>query len=223
MLEEIINELKKFGNAQTKKIFLNHGCDTNLFGVKIGDLNKIIKKFKLKKDDQVLFELLNTEIMDAKILALKLIDPKLITFEYAEKLLNESKYYMYNEYYLSPLIAKTDFGLKFANKYFKSNNDTFKACSYAIYANMILNENKDITLDFIIQKFNDIKENITKKYKHFNRAKYQMVSFIIASGLKFDQIKNEAISFYDIFKNIIIDYGNTNCKIPDIKKYLIKK
>ena len=44
--EEVMAELEAYGNEQTKKTFLNHGAAEPLFGVRVGDMKKILKHIK---------------------------------------------------------------------------------------------------------------------------------------------------------------------------------
>lgn len=50
-LDEVMEQLKNRGSAQTVKTFRNHGANGEMFGVKVGDLKKILKHIK---DDQKL-------------------------------------------------------------------------------------------------------------------------------------------------------------------------
>ena len=43
-LSETMEELKSYGNDQTKKTLLKHGAKEPFYGVKVGDLKKILKK-----------------------------------------------------------------------------------------------------------------------------------------------------------------------------------
>lgn len=45
-IEQIMKDLEKMGTLSVKKIFINHGAQEPLFGVKIADLKKIQKKIK---------------------------------------------------------------------------------------------------------------------------------------------------------------------------------
>lgn len=47
--EEIMKELERLGNEQTKMTFIRHGAMEPLFGVKIGDLKKLVKYVKKTK------------------------------------------------------------------------------------------------------------------------------------------------------------------------------
>ena len=43
-LKEIMTELKSFADERTKNTLMNHGGKEPIFGVKVGDLKKILKK-----------------------------------------------------------------------------------------------------------------------------------------------------------------------------------
>jgi len=44
--QEILRELQEFGDEQTKNTLMRHGAKERLFGVKVQDLKKILKKTK---------------------------------------------------------------------------------------------------------------------------------------------------------------------------------
>lgn len=48
-IEQIMKDLEKMGTPSVKKIFINHGVQEPLFGVKIADLKKIQKKLKKQR------------------------------------------------------------------------------------------------------------------------------------------------------------------------------
>ena len=65
--EEVLEELKSYGNEGTKKVALNHGAREPIFGVKVQDMKKIVKK--VKKNHQLSLELYATGNADAMYLA----------------------------------------------------------------------------------------------------------------------------------------------------------
>src|SRR5262245_25129830 len=66
-VKDVVAELKKFGNAQTKKTWMIHGAKEPCFGVKVEDLKKIQKRVKM--DYQLALDLYDTGIADAMYLA----------------------------------------------------------------------------------------------------------------------------------------------------------
>jgi len=65
--KDVVAELKKFGNAQTKKTWMNHGAQEPCLGVKVEDMKKIQKRVKM--DYQLALDLYDTGIADAMYLA----------------------------------------------------------------------------------------------------------------------------------------------------------
>ena len=64
---DIVAELKKLGNAQTKKTWMTHGAQEPCLGVKVEDMKKIQKRVKM--DYQLALDLYDTGIADAMYLA----------------------------------------------------------------------------------------------------------------------------------------------------------
>lgn len=85
--DELNAELQALENPNTIKIFRNHGCPETLelYGLKIGDLKKIIRREKLKKNHELAVELIESNNSDLIYLGLLAIDPNKITTEQIEK------------------------------------------------------------------------------------------------------------------------------------------
>lgn len=78
-INEIITKLEEYGNSQTKSIYLRHGAKEPFFGVKVGDLKKIVKK--VKTNHPLALELCDTGNSDAMYLAGLIADPIMVTKE----------------------------------------------------------------------------------------------------------------------------------------------
>jgi len=74
-----MKELESLGSAQTKKTYISHGGRKPIFGVTAGDLNKLIKEYKLKNNHKLALELYATGNYDAMYLAGLIADAKKIT------------------------------------------------------------------------------------------------------------------------------------------------
>ena len=70
--KEILKELKGHGDAATKKMLINNGAKEPVFGVKVADLKKIMKR--VKKDHASSLELFATGNSDAMDLAALISD-----------------------------------------------------------------------------------------------------------------------------------------------------
>ncbi len=65
--EEIMQKLEELGSEQTKQIYKNHGVREPHFGVKIGDMKKLVKF--VKKDHELALKLYDSDNHDAMYLA----------------------------------------------------------------------------------------------------------------------------------------------------------
>ena len=43
-VDEVMVELEAMGNEQTKKVLMKHGAKEPFYGVKVGDMKKIVKR-----------------------------------------------------------------------------------------------------------------------------------------------------------------------------------
>ena len=64
---QILEELKPLGSDSYKRVIFKHGVKEPCYGVKIGDMQKIVKRIKM--DYQLALDLYDTGVYDAMYLA----------------------------------------------------------------------------------------------------------------------------------------------------------
>ena len=72
-LKEALKQLKSLGDEKVVKQNKKRGAGDNQFGVKHGDIRKIAAK--IKKDHKLALELWETGNIDARLLAILLLEP----------------------------------------------------------------------------------------------------------------------------------------------------
>ena len=95
-LEATMALLQAKGNAQTKKTLLRHGAKEPLFGVKIGDLKKILRE--TGRDHSLALELYQTGNSDAMYLAALMADEKQILQSELQAWAEDAYWYYLSEY-----------------------------------------------------------------------------------------------------------------------------
>src|SRR5690606_29131531 len=113
--EEIMIKLEELGSEQTKKIYQNHGVKEPYFGVKIGDLKKLVKY--VKKDHDLALKLFESGNHDAMYLAGLSVNPKLMTKETLQNWAQQAYWYMVAEYTVAQVTAESDFALELAREW----------------------------------------------------------------------------------------------------------
>ena len=94
--KDIVAELKKLGNAQTKKTWMTHGAQEPCFGVKVEDMKKIQKRVKM--DYQLALDLYDTGIADAMYLAGLIADDAKMTKKDLQKWIQGASWGMVAEF-----------------------------------------------------------------------------------------------------------------------------
>lgn len=78
-LKEVLSQLKAQGDEKVFARNKKHGAGDNQFGVKLGDIRKLEKKIKV--DHDLALELWETENMEARLLAIRIMEPNKLSSE----------------------------------------------------------------------------------------------------------------------------------------------
>ncbi|EAD7602144.1 DNA alkylation repair protein [Listeria monocytogenes] len=214
--DELNAELQALENPNTIKIFRNHGCPETLelYGLKIGDLKKIIRREKLKKNHELAIELIESNNSDLIYLGLLAINPNKITIEQIEKW-NVAFRETWSQltFGLASVVSKRDDALLFAKKWVESDYDLTKSMGWQIYSEHI---NDLPEVEALLQRAKDTLQTES------NRTRYSMNNFIISCGIYNDDLHEKAIEVATSVGKVHVNLGNTSCKVPDAISYIEK-
>ena len=216
--EEIMLKLEELGSQQTKKVFLNHGVKEPYFGVKIGDLKKLVKY--VKKDHELALKLYDSGNHDAMYLAGLSINPKLISKETLQDWVAKAYWYMVAEYTVAQVAAESDYALELAREWMKSKEEMIAVCGWSTYSNYLsITPDDGLDLTEIRGLLEQIKNTI---HEEKNRVRYVMNSFVISVGAYVKDLNEEAKNIADSIGKVHVDVGNTACKVPLATEYIKK-
>lgn len=133
--EEMMQKLEELGSDQTKRIFLNHGVKEPYFGVKIGDLKKLVKY--VKKDQELALQLYHSGNHDAMYLAGLSVNPKLMAKEDLQEWAKKAYWYMVAEYTVAQIAAESEYALELANEWMSSEQEMIAVVGWSTYANLM--------------------------------------------------------------------------------------
>jgi 3-methyladenine DNA glycosylase AlkD len=216
--EEIMQKLEELGSEQTKQIYKNHGVKEPYFGVKIGDLKKLIKY--VKKDHDLALKLYDSGNHDAMYLAGLSVNPKIITKETLQDWAKKAYWYMAAEYTVAQVTAESDYALELAREWMKSEEEMIAVCGWSTYANYIsITPDDQLDIAEISTMLDQVKNTI---HKERNRVRYVMNGFIISAGTYVAELKEEAKQIAETIGKVHVDVGNTACKVPLASDYIKK-
>ncbi|NBD26643.1 DNA alkylation repair protein [Paenibacillus glycinis] len=208
--EETMRQLASMGSEQTKKTFLNHGAQEPLFGVKIGDLKKLVKA--VKKDQALAYALYESGNSDAMYLAGLSVDPGALTMERLRDWALRANWYLLAETTVPGLAAESPHGRALAMEWIASPLELVACCGWSTYANLAsITPDGELDLDELRGLLRLAGESI---HSERNRVRYAMNAFVIAAGGYVKPLHAEAKAVAETIGKVRVDVGNTACKVP---------
>jgi 3-methyladenine DNA glycosylase AlkD len=217
-VEEIMEKLEELGSEQTKNTFINHGASGSVFGVKVGDLKKLVKY--VKKDQELALALYDTGNSDAMYLAGLSVNPKLMTKETLQNWVQKASWYLLAEYTVAGVAAESPFALELAHEWMDSDEEMTAVAGWNTYANY-LSITPDDKLDLEEIRALLIRAETTI-HQEKNRVRYCMNGFVISVGAYVTALHDEAIRAAETIGKVHVNMGKTACKVPPAVPYIKK-
>lgn len=229
-LEGVLLELQKMGSEQTKKVLSRHGAREPFYGVKVGDMKKIVSKIKKNRKldpaaypqdlHELALELYQTGISDAMYLAGLIADPRQFTLETLEDWVKKADWYMISDYTVAGMAAESRFAWDLGLKWIESLDEFIASAGWATLSGFLsICDNRDLDQ----QKLEELLGRIPKEiHSSPNRVRYSMNNFIIALGSFVPDFTDRAKKVGILIGDVDVDMGGTACKVPRIEEYLNK-
>lgn len=217
-LLEVMTELNAFGDPQTKKTLMRHGAQEPLFGVKVQDLKKILKK--TKKNHSLSLELYATGNADAMYLAGLMADEKQITKEQLDTWVDQAYCSSLNEYAVPWVAAETRYGFELGMKWIKSKEEGIAVAGWSTLSSYAA-VHPDEMLD--IETYSKLLDQVENEiHASQNKVKYSMNGFVISVGSYISELTEKSKEVASRIGIVTVDMGGTACKVPLASDYIAK-
>lgn len=218
MLEDVMDKLEAMGTEQTKKTFMRHGASEPLFGVKIGDLKKLVKE--VKKDQELAKALYKTGNSDAMYLAGLTVNPQQMGKEELQSWAAKANWYMPAEYTVASVAAESPHALELAREWLQSPDELIATCGWSAYGNYIsITPDEKLDIPEIRALLGQIETTI---HGERNRVRYNMNMFVIIVGSYVQALHDEALAVAAAIGKVDVNVGQTACKVPLAGEYIAK-
>lgn len=200
MVNQILVKLQQLGDEKTKNKYIKDGCDTDVYGVKVGDLKKLIREFKLKHNNQLAIELIETKNYDAMYLGFLIMDPSGIDKDLFIKWSEYTMYYRIRIHSLAYGMAE-HVEFEYFIDYFKNQlTDYQQSIYYAILAGRIIID-PDYNNVELVEIGYYIGANInSNQYQNMPMTKVEMHSLIGYIGMQIPSAADEMIAIAEKFQ-----------------------
>lgn len=216
--KEILFELEEYGDEKTKNMYITIGAKEPLFGVKVQDLKKVLKK--TKKNHELSLELYATGNYDAMYLAGLMADEKQITTEQLELWVGQAYFSYLSEYTVPWVAAETKYGFELGLKWIQSDIETIASAGWGTLAYFAaVHEDEKLDTETYIKLLNKVEKEI---HGAKNRVRYAMNGFVIAVGSYVKALTEKSKEVAQKIGKVTVDAGGTACKVPLANDYIDK-
>lgn len=215
---EVFTELEKYGNEGTKRVLVKHGAREPFFGVKVGDLKKLVKKIKV--NHPLAMELYDTGNTDAMYLAGLISNPAEMTKEDLHGWAQKAYWYMLSEYTVAWVAADSNHGFEIALEWIQSEEERIASAGWGTLSSLMsIKSDEELDIEKLRELLDHVEQHI---HQSPNRVRYSMNGFVIATGSFVKALTEKSIAIGQKIGKISVDMGGTACKIPLAAPYIQK-
>lgn len=218
--ESVLADLEAAGSEQTRKTYRRHGIGDHMYGVSYATLGTMEKQIKREKnpgrDHQMGLDLWATGNHDARVLGLRLLDPKRMDDATLNAWVRELDNYTIDDAF-SAFAAQTPHAHDLAFDWIDRDGEWIEAAGWNVISHLILNGDlPDAECAALLPR---IQRDIhTAK----NRVRHSMNTVLINIGIRSDDLHASAVATAQGIGPVIVDHGQTGCKTPDAIAYMDK-
>lgn len=217
-VNEVLKELEALGNPATKNTLMKHGAREPFFGVRVGDMKKLLKK--IKNNHSLALSLYDTGNTDAMYLAGLACVPSEMDQKTLNQWADQAYWYMLSEYTVAWVAAESSHGWELAQQWIQSEEERIASCGWATLSSMLLIiPNEELDLQWMK---NTVTEFPSKIHQCQNRVKHAMNNFVIALGSSVPELTAFCKEIGQKIGKVEVYMGETSCKTPLIVPYIEK-
>ena len=215
---EIMQFLENHENPNGKKVLIRHGAKDPFYGVRIGDLKKVMKK--VKKNHELAMRLYATGNSDAMYLAGLIADETRMSKQDLKDWVKDAYWYMLSEVAVADVAAQTPYWNELSKEWMGSGQEMIACAGWATYSAAIsMRPNDELDFEEISELLDRVEGSI---HSAPNRVRYDMNHFVICAGSYIPELSNKARMIAEFIGRVSVDVGGTACKVPYAPEYIAR-
>ena len=217
-VKQVMKALADYGNEGTKRIYISHGATEPLFGVKIGDMKKLLKK--VGKQYELAKELYDTGNADARYFAALSADETRMTKADMRKWARVADWHMLSEYGVAQLISETRQGWDLGMEFIDAKKENLACCGWSTLGSWLsFRPAEAIDLHDVEALLERIEQTV---HDQPNRLRFAMCNFVVAAGAFVPEVTEACLALGERLKNLEVQPVKQGCSIPQIVEDLSK-
>ncbi|MCZ6672480.1 MAG: DNA alkylation repair protein [Verrucomicrobia bacterium] len=217
-VRQVMKELASYGSEQTKRIYFTHGASEPLFGVKIGDMKKLLKK--VDSNNQMALGLFDTGNADARYFAALMADESGMTKANLRKWARASNWQMLSEYAVAQLISETKHGWDLGIEFIDAKKENVACCGWSTLSNWVsFRPVNEVDISAVAGLLERLESTI---HDQANRLRFTMCNFVVAAGAYVPEVTKQTLAIGKRLKDLEIEPVKKGCSVPEIVEDLTK-
>lgn len=214
-LGEVMRILESLGSEQTRRTWTRHGATGPMFGVLFGELFKLMKKIDV--DHALALELWATGNVDARNLAMKIVDPARITPAELNRWAVENPMRMCS-LYIATLAAESTHSRTKLKEWLNSSDERLRASGWTLLGRLS-DLDESFPEDELLRGIAVIEESI---HSAPNAVKSDMNRALITIGGRSPALRKAVLAAAKRIGEVTVDHGDTACKTADVAETVEK-
>lgn len=215
---DILEEIKPLGSDSYRRVMFNHGVTEPCYGVKISDLQKIVRR--VKKDYRLALDLYDTGVYDAMYLAGLIADDARMTKDDLQHWAAKATCRGLSSATVAWVAAGSAHGWELGREWIDSPEPLVAVAGWATLGSY-LSITDDAHLD--LEALNGLLQRVGRTiHEAPDPVRYQMNSFVIAAGSYVPALTETAIHLAEQIGPVMADLGNNACQVPFAPDYIRK-
>jgi len=215
---QILEELKPLGSDSYKRVIFKHGVKEPCYGVKIGDMQKIVKRIKM--DYQLALDLYDTGVYDAMYLAGLIADDARMSKDDLQKWADQAYCRGLSSATVAWVAAGSKHGWELGLAWIDSANPLVAVAGWATLGSLVsIKPDAQLDVAGLAHLLARVQQNI---HQAPDEVRYQMNSFVISVGSYVPVLTETALNMGQQIGPVMADLGDTACQVPFAPDYIAK-
>jgi len=208
--EEVMRELKSLATEKTKNVYRAHGVREPHWGVPTTAMRPLAKK--TGRNQPLAEQLYATGNYDAMYFAGMIADPKVMTEADFDRWMDAAYFFMLSDYVVSVSLAETNFAQTVADRWITSGEELRMSAGWACYEWLLgSRSDSEFDNDKILTMLHTAASTI---HNQPNRTRYSMNGFVIAVGVSFLSLHEEAVKTAQKIGKVTVSTEKGACSVP---------
>jgi DNA alkylation repair enzyme len=215
-LAEVMDELEKAGSEQTRKLYARHAGNQPMFGVSFATLKLMMKRIRV--DHELACALWETGNLDARNLAVKIVDPAAMTSADLDQWARDDATSRASGGYVSGIAAEGPHANEKAGTWIGSADPGLRSAGWRLLSQLAMRD-EALPDSFFAAHLATIERTI---HTAPNDERSTMNGAVIAIGGHNTNLREAALAAAARIGRVDVDHGDTACETPDAAGHIAK-